>query len=131
MEIYQRIPEKIRKGEAMDIELQNFKEEELSCPCCRQVKDSGFWVKLQTLRYLTGPLKINSAFRCGNHNKKVGGAKKSFHQEARAVDINIKKMTSVEKANLLKNSLNLGLTVICYPTHLHIDDRKKQIFYSK
>jgi len=114
----------------MLVELKNFTREELSCPCCKQVKDSSFWVKLQTLRYLTGPLVLNSSFRCRNHNKQIGGAKNSFHQRARAADISIKKMSSVEKANLVKNSLNLGLTVICYPTHLHVDDRKIQIFYS-
>ena len=111
--------------------IEHFKKEELFCPCCKQVKDTSFWLKLQTLRYLTGPLIINSAFRCEKHNKKIGGSKNSFHQRGRAVDISIKKMSSVEKANLVKNSLNLGLSVICYPTHLHVDDRKTQIFFSK
>ena len=115
----------------MKTTLKNFTREELSCPCCKQVKDSSFWVKLQTLRDLTGPLVINSSFRCKKHNKKIGGVKGSFHQKSRAVDISIKKMSSVEKANLVKNSLNLGLSIICYPTHLHVDDRKIQIFFSK
>ena len=38
-------------------------------------------------RNIVGPLKINSAYRCPQHNANVGGAKNSQHVENTAADL--------------------------------------------
>lgn len=61
---------------------KNFSEEEFSCRCgCGSVYvDQELVEKLQELRdLLDTPITINSACRCQDHNKKVGGVKNSYH----------------------------------------------------
>lgn len=44
--------------------------------------------ELQKLRDLLGlPVKINSGYRTQSYNRKIGGAKNSFHVQAKAADI--------------------------------------------
>lgn len=66
-----------------------FKREEEWCPCCKQgglLPD--FRDKLNKAREIAGiPFVLNSAFRCTEHNKEVGGSCTSSHLVGCAVDI--------------------------------------------
>ena len=83
---------------------------------------------LQIIRdELQEPIKINSAYRCENHNRKIGGSSKSQHVKGKAADIVVKNLTPDEVANALDNlqqgdfikSGGLGR----YDTFTHIDIR--------
>tara|TARA_R110000824_G_scaffold100184_1_gene238198 strand:+ start:7261 stop:7653 length:393 start_codon:yes stop_codon:yes gene_type:complete len=69
----------------------NFSPSEFQCKCCKTIGNEHTarhlaW-ELQRIRDLVGPLKINSAYRCPKHNKKVGGAFQSLHLESMAADL--------------------------------------------
>ena len=61
---------------------KNFSRKEMECQCgCGRGNMSDDLIRrLQDIRDdLRMPMKINSAFRCEPHNKKVGGSSKSSH----------------------------------------------------
>ena len=101
---------------------QNFNEKEFACRCCGVVKVDPMLVdKLECLRSAIGnkPIFINSGYRCGKHNKAVGGAEKSRHMEGKAADIRV----SVDMAELSKMADRVfakgGMGI--YKTFIHVD----------
>ena len=66
-----------------------FTKEEEWCPCCHQgglLPD--FRERLNNAREIAGvPFVLNSAFRCEDHNREVGGSSSSSHLVGCAVDI--------------------------------------------
>lgn len=66
--------------------------------------------------------RISSYHRTPEHNRKVGGVDGSFHIKKRALDI----ITNC-KTLLKEKALKGGLSVILYPTHIHIDNRDNQV----
>ncbi len=68
-------------GLTMRVSKAYFSDKELACKCCGVVKlNPIFDSKLLQLRSnMNEPMKVNSCCRCSEHNKKVGGASKSFH----------------------------------------------------
>ena len=84
---------------------------------------------LQVLRdYLGVPVQVTgSGYRTPTHNKRVGGAPKSLHLEAKAADINAKGYTPKQLYNAIEKLIaegkmkqgGLGL----YPTFVHYDIR--------
>jgi uncharacterized protein YcbK (DUF882 family) len=79
--------------------------------------------KLQRLRHTYGgPLKINSAYRDPEHNRKVGGGSSSQHVQGRAFDIHI---TDSEMGRKLERlAIECEFTAIGrYRTFIHVDDR--------
>jgi hypothetical protein len=44
-------------------------------------------VKLEAMRSLVGPMKVNSGCRCAKHNTEIGGSPLSAHTMGRAADI--------------------------------------------
>ena len=121
----------------MLIDIPNFTENELMCPCCIAPQDLTTYppwdninrlaVHLQVLRNLCGyPLKINSAYRCEHHNKAVGGSKRSQHLKGLAADISTKRWSEKKKDNLIKLASVLGFKGIGrYDTFIHIDLRNR------
>jgi len=71
----------------------NFRRVELDCRCgCttpQGVQHNLFVLagQLELLRNLTGPLTVNSGYRCPRHNAAVGGEKLSQHLHGLAADI--------------------------------------------
>ena len=69
------------------------------------------------------PVTINSACRCYEHNKAVGGASRSYHLQGRACDIVVKNVTPQEVFEYLDmtwpNQYGFGL----YETFVHVDTR--------
>lgn len=69
----------------------NFSPEEMGCRGTGAIKiEAALMDKLQALRNKLGaPLIVNSAYRSPAHNRKVGGAKNSYHVRGMAVDISM------------------------------------------
>lgn len=73
-----------------------FKINEFKCKCgkCELPNDfpsDELVENLETIReYFDKPLIINSAYRCKEHNDKVGGSPNSQHVKGKAVDFTIK-----------------------------------------
>lgn len=90
--------------------------------------NSDFLSKLDELRNNVGqPISILSSYRSPSYNSAVGGVRNSYHLQGRAVDI--KCPNSSYRAKVIKEALNMGLTVGVMRTSLHIDDRKDQILF--
>lgn len=81
--------------------------------------------KLQAIRYYFGaPVAVNSGYRTESYNRKVGGAKKSFHMTGQAFDIVVKGRTPAEVARYAQSLDIKG--IIQYNTFVHLDSRDKQ-----
>ncbi len=83
---------------------------------------------LQVLRdYLGVPVKINSAYRSLEHNRKIGGSTSSQHLLGKAADIVVKFKTPDEVANAIKYLISEGKMVQgglkAYKTFTHYDIR--------
>jgi uncharacterized protein YcbK (DUF882 family) len=104
----------------------NFYIKEFDCKCgnidCNvTVMHSKVFELLEKLRAEAGvPLKINSAYRCEKHNKKVGGAPKSQHLLGSAVDISAKNIDRFRLADLARKHFKF---VKVYETFVHMDLR--------
>ena len=101
---------------------KDFSAYEFQCPCgCgRSEMDSAFVRQLQCLRDLYGPLKINSGFRCAEHNRAVGGGPESSHLDGLAADINCR--SSYDRFRLVSMAFLVGFARIGIGTDfVHVD----------
>jgi uncharacterized protein YcbK (DUF882 family) len=85
--------------------------------------------QLQFLRDYTGrPITINSAYRCPDHNAKVGGSKTSQHLLGKAADITIQSLKPAEVYVLIEVLIDMGHMLQgglgLYDTFVHYDIRK-------
>lgn len=73
------------------------------------------------------PIIINSAYRTEVYNRRVGGASKSYHLSAQAVDFTIKGVTPKHIFQQLSLLMKKGLIpkggLIEYKTFIHYDQR--------
>jgi uncharacterized protein YcbK (DUF882 family) len=74
-----------KKGEKISLS-KNFSSNEFDCHgknCCSTTKiDSKLIEYLQKIReHFNKPIIISSGYRCEKHNKKIGGATKSYHMK--------------------------------------------------
>jgi GH25 family lysozyme M1 (1,4-beta-N-acetylmuramidase)/uncharacterized protein YcbK (DUF882 family) len=104
---------------------ENFKVKEFRCKdgSDKILIDTDFVVnKLQKIReHFSAPVTINSAYRTESYNKKVGGAKSSYHMKGQAFDIVVKGKTPLEVARFAQT---IGITgIIQYNTFVHVDSR--------
>lgn len=113
---------------ARDGEMQiakNFKVKEFRCKdgSDKILIDTDFVVnKLQKIRdHFGAPITINSAYRTESYNKKVGGAKSSYHMKGQAFDIVVKGHTPLEVAQFAQSISIPG--IIQYNTFVHVDSR--------
>ena len=105
---------------------KNFSHEELACPCCGHADiDSRLLAKVQAMRdHFGAAMKVNSAFRCTAHNRKVGGTPSSQHLLGRAIDISIQGMSAQKKHHLVRLVGRSGFTGIgIYQSFIHLDVR--------
>lgn len=78
--------------------------------------------RLQLIRDHFGkPVTINSAYRTESYNKKVGGAKSSYHMKGQAFDIVVSGHTPLEVAQFAQSIGVAG--IIQYNTFVHVDSR--------
>ena len=109
---------------------KHFKEAEFFCKCslsrCRKVIDHMDADLLETIvlirEKLDFPLVINSAYRCTTHNASVGGVPNSLHRQGKALDVALK--DGSQRHQFVELALKYGLTVIVYPTFIHVDSRE-------
>lgn len=74
--------------------------------------------------------KITSGFRTPEHNQRVGGVKNSYHLTNRARDV----ISKCSAKAVITAAQKLGLCVIVYNNHFHIDNRKEGgcfVYYKK
>jgi uncharacterized protein YcbK (DUF882 family) len=66
----------------------NFSASEMACKHCGQVHmRQAFMDKLQALRYVVGPLAVNSGYRCPHHPDEAEKKNPGAHAQGRAVDL--------------------------------------------
>ena len=117
----------------MQIE-KNFKLQEFQCKDGTAVPDEfilnlrQLCMNLQTLRdHIGKPIVIISGYRSPEYNKKIGGAKRSQHMLAKAADIVVSGMTSLEVRDIIITLIKEGKMdpggVGIYPTFVHYDVR--------
>ena len=113
---------------------KNFSLHEFKCKDGTEVPDEflcnirQLCMNLQTLRdHLCHPIIIISGYRSPEYNKKIGGAKKSQHMLAKAADIVVPNMTSLEVRDTIIQLIKEGKMdpggVGIYPTFVHYDVR--------
>ena len=84
---------------------------------------------LQVLRdHLGEPVRINSAYRHPNYNKRIGGAPDSMHLRAMAADITVKSKTPKQVKAFIERLIKLKKLkfggVGLYPGFVHVDIRE-------
>lgn len=67
------------------------------------------------------PVVVTSTCRSETHNRKVGGAKKSYHLRGAAVDFRVRPNTSQEVKQLLLADARVGGWKLYSPGKFHID----------
>ena len=91
--------------------------------------DFNFLTKLDELRERCGfGLAINSSYRSRDYNRKIGGSPGSKHIDGIAADLACN--DSAKRAVIVKNALDLGLTVGVARTFVHVDNRDNQIVFT-
>lgn len=106
---------------------KHFKSEEFECKC-----GCGFDnISLELVGVLENlretyqePIKINSACRCYEHNKAVGGEDKSKHLQGIAADIVVVGYSPAKVYQYLDQKYRGKYGIGEYPTFVHIDVRK-------
>lgn len=114
-----------------------FTNEELQCPCCKQVVLApGFLDDLNHLRESFGfPMALTSCCRCADHNAKVAGKEKSFHlincksltgiDGACAADISWASWDGNKRWRFVKVAMGLGFSVGIDKSFVHVDRRTR------
>ena len=125
-----------KKGQSIKLS-KNLESIEFDCSCSKYCSSTLIDDKLvqyiQQIRDHFGkPVKINSAYRCPTHNKKVGGGSNSYHKQGKAADI---KIDGVAPAEIAKYAESIGILGIgLYETDrdghfVHIDTRTTKAFW--
>lgn len=94
---------------------KNFSPSEFKCKCgCNtNLAQQELVNRLQRVRdKINQPIKINSAYRCPEHNKAVGGKENSAHVKGLAVDIECPKHSTYYRWLLINALLHTGFVRI-------------------
>ena len=104
---------------------RNFSLKEFACPYSDVTPINMELVYvLQDLRTVMGDqVIITSGYRTVEHNKKVGGAKGSFHLLGMAADLVVKDRDIEDAYIMLDNAYPERLGLILHKTFLHVDIR--------
>ena len=97
--------------------------------CLNKVAD-----KLQEIRDKIGvPITINSAYRCPEVNKAVGGSSTSWHQQGLAADINAKGYTQEQLVHWIKDQkISVDKCFVerrCVHLQFNLHDSKNRNFF--
>ena len=116
---------------------KNFQYKEFDChgqSCCSTtIIDEKLVEYVQQIRDHFGkPVTITSPYRCEVHNRRVGGATKSYHMQGKAADIVVQGVSSREVAKYAESIGILGIGL--YETSgdgyfTHIDTRTTKSFW--
>ena len=113
----------------MSIVSDYFSRSEFSCKC--GCDTSGVDVELlnvlEDLRiYFDSPVEITSGNRCIEHNKKIGGSKRSKHTKGIAADVKVKGIPSKEVYTYLDSIYPDTYGIGLYNSWVHIDMRDRR-----
>ena len=127
---------KFEKGRSDKI-AKNFQYKEFDCHgqgcCSTTIIDEKLVEYVQQIRDHFGkPVTITSPYRCEVHNRRVGGATKSYHMRGQAADIVVQGVSSREVAKYAESIGILGIGL--YETSddgyfTHIDTRTTKSFW--
>lgn len=111
---------------------KNFKSREFDCKCKGYCKNTMIEKQLinflqQIRNHFDKPVIINSGYRCGEHNKAVGGARYSRHTIGAAADIVVKGIEPVEVAKYCESIGIKGIGL--YDSFVHVDTRSVKSFW--
>ncbi len=123
----------------------NFNKSEFECSCGCNMPESVLSnikivaINLQILRdFVNSSIKVNSAYRCVEHNQRIGGASRSQHVLGKASDIVVKGYTPDEVfdivQNLRRNPMLKGVIfqgIGRYNTFTHLDIRDNYTTWDK
>ena len=125
-----------KKGDSAQIS-KNFQFKEFDCHgkgcCSTTIIDEKLVEYVQRIREHFGkPVTITSPYRCEVHNRRVGGATKSYHMQGKAADIVVQGVASREVAKYAESIGILGIGL--YETSAdgyftHIDTRTTKSFW--
>ena len=125
-----------KKGDSAQIS-KNFQFKEFDCHgkgcCSTTIIDEKLVEYVQRIRDHFGkPVTITSPYRCEVHNRRVGGATKSYHMQGKAADIVVQGVASREVAKYAESIGILGIGL--YETSAdgyftHIDTRTTKSFW--
>lgn len=125
-----------KKGDSAQIS-KNFQYKEFDCNgsgcCSTTIIDEKLVEYVQRIRDHFGkPVTITSPYRCEVHNRRVGGATKSYHMQGKAADIVVQGVSSREVAKYAESIGILGIGL--YETSAdgyftHIDTRTTKSFW--
>lgn len=125
-----------KKGDSAQIS-KNFQYKEFDCQgkgcCSTTIIDEKLVEYVQRIRDHFGkPITITSPYRCEVHNRRVGGATKSYHMQGKAADIVVQGVSSREVAKYAESIGILGIGL--YETSAdgyftHIDTRTTKSFW--
>lgn len=118
---------------------KNFSDKEFVCRCgmaCVLSEHSriseDFVRKLQSVRDVVGPMRINSGSRCVVHNRRIGGSLNSRHlaiYSGKSMAADIQCTSSRMRYALVKEAVRLGLTIGVHPKFVHLDSRESPILF--
>ncbi|MCP4601657.1 MAG: DUF882 domain-containing protein [Proteobacteria bacterium] len=117
---------------------KNFSDYEFACKCCGESKATPKLLEsLQALRDLAGsPVRLTSGYRCPNHNRNCGGARRSQHMKGTAADVRIDGMNTSEIYRLARkieafNNGGMGIYVKRSHEFVHLDVRGNRARWAK
>ncbi len=91
---------------------ESFKLCELVCSCCNTVilKHEQLDLIQAVRNFMKRGVRVNSHYRCGNYNKRVGGYKYSKHMSGTATDLRIdpNSLSKEELNNLINHAVENG-----------------------
>lgn len=127
---------KLRVDSLKFIVMKWFTEKEFWCKCteCQKMKQAGMPADVQqnvralvsevldpVREKLGGPLRVNSGYRCREHNLKVGGVRNSQHMAGEAADITCADNAALEKIIREQGKFD---QMIVYPTFVHVSYKR-------
>lgn len=105
---------------------KHFNRSEFNCSCgCRPIAvDKELVEVLEFIREsMNSPVTINSAYRCPEHNKRVGGASNSMHLTGKAADIVVRDFAPEYVQKFIETNYPDSYGLGKYNTFTHIDVR--------
>ena len=111
---------------------EHFRYTDFLCPCCDVLKlVPGFYRHVSLLERLRDeiglPVIVTSGYRCPVHNKRIGGAPRSWHMLF-ATDITTEDADPEELKRMFECAQDIGFGGIGrYDKHIHLDLRPEKL----